>query len=131
MRCGPYEARIASASRESSVPLMFSAAYARTNGSGSPDVFAFAIASAKAAMISAVVATHSNGFTSKPASSRRIGIVASLSKRSPPNIFISTDRGTNGYMVRNTDTHFGQRPHQESERFRLQLLKRSKNAGKL
>src|SRR5438093_23170 len=110
---------------------MFFAAYSRTRGSGSPEAFVFAMESAKAARTSAVVATHSNGFTSKPASSRRIGIVSSRRKRSTPNIFMRADLGTNGYIVRKTETHLGHWPHQESDRFRLQLLNRSKKAGKL
>ena len=47
-----------------------------------------------------------------------------------PNIWIRAEWERNGYIVKNTETHFGQFPHQESERFRLQLLKASKKSGK-
>src|SRR5213594_2207507 len=105
-------------------PAMCCAAYCKTGGGGSP-ALDFARANDSAAIISFLVATHSNGFTSRPASSRSIGIVSSRRKRSAPNICIRAECERNGYIVKNTETHFGQCPHQESERFRLQLLKAS------
>jgi hypothetical protein len=58
-----------------------------------------------------------------------MGIDSWDSNRSAPKIRVSVSRGTNGYIVMNTERHLGQFPHQEEERFRLQLLKRSKNSG--
>src|SRR5262249_25227828 len=107
---------------------IFSVAHLRRRGSGSPEGLTLAMANAKAPMTSPVVATHSKGFNSRPASSRTMGMFSSGSNRSLPNIFNSAERGTNGYMVRKTERHFGHRPHHESDRLRLQLLKTSKNA---
>src|SRR5215475_13806448 len=106
---------------------MFRIAYSSTGGSGTPDAFTFPIAKFSAATISSLVATHSKGLMCNPASSRRIGIVSWRLKRSSPKIRASAEDGVNGYIVTKTETHFGHCPHHESERFLLQLLKRSKN----
>src|SRR5436309_14670716 len=101
---------------------MWRTAYCKTGGSGCELFLSFAIASAAEATISFAVATHSNGLISRAASSRKIGIVSCESIRSCPNILNSAAGGRNAYIVSNTDTHFALRPHQESDRFRLQLL---------
>src|SRR5437773_10915750 len=110
---------------------MWRTAYCKTGGSGCEFFLSFAIASATAATISFAVATHSNGLISRPASSRKIGIVSSESHRPWPNILNSAAGGGNGYIVRNTATQLPPRPDQESERLRLQLLESRTESGKL
>src|SRR5919108_5469205 len=98
-------------------PGMCSAAYSKTGCNDSPAPLVFAIASDKAAMISLLVATHSNGFISSPANCRSIGMVCWRYKRSEPNTSVRAAPETNGYIVKKTDTHLGHCPHQDSERF--------------